>query len=158
MDILGNTLKEIAFEKAGIIKKERPLVLSKQEKEVLDVILQRANEMYSKVYVEGVDFNTQDIHIEKDRTFFTYKSKNNYFENLEIKLLGMFQVSNSSLAIKVIEILNDLNIISLDEKKIRKGLSDSFIAGRGEIVKKNGRTYILDGAHNAISMKELKNF
>ena len=158
MDILGNTLKEIAFEKAGIIKKERPLVLSKQEKEVLDVILQRANEMYSKVYVEGVDFNTQDIHIEKDRTFFTYKSKNNYFENLEIKLLGMFQVSNSSLAIKVIEILNNLNIISLDEKKIRKGLSDSFIAGRGEIVKKNGRTYILDGAHNAISMKELKNF
>ncbi|HRT37822.1 MAG TPA: Mur ligase family protein, partial [Caldisericia bacterium] len=62
MDILGNTLKEIAFEKAGIIKKERPLVLSKQEKEVLDVILQRANEMYSKVYIEGVDFNTQDIH------------------------------------------------------------------------------------------------
>jgi len=158
MDILGNSLKEIAFEKAGIIKKEKPLVLSKQEKEVFDVIIKRADELFSKVYIESSDFNTKDIILNKDKTFFTYKSNKNLFENLELKLLGHFQVSNSSLSIKVIEILDELNLINLNEKKLRQGLINSFIAGRGEVIKKYDRTYILDGAHNTISMKELKNF
>ncbi|MGC8943698.1 MAG: bifunctional folylpolyglutamate synthase/dihydrofolate synthase [Caldisericia bacterium] len=158
MDILGNSLKEIAFEKAGIIKKERPLVLTKQEKEVFDVIIKRADELFSKVYIEGVDFNTKDIMQNNDKTTFTYESNKNLFRNLEIKLLGTFQVSNSSLSIKVMEILDELKLITLNEKKIRQGLINSFIAGRGEVIKKYDRTYILDGAHNVISMKELKNF
>ncbi|MGB9843272.1 MAG: bifunctional folylpolyglutamate synthase/dihydrofolate synthase [Caldisericia bacterium] len=158
MDILGNSLKEIAFEKAGIIKKERPLVLTKQEKEVFDVIIKRADELFSKVYIEGVDFNTKDIMQNNDKTTFTYESNKNLFKNLEIKLLGTFQVSNSSLSIKVMEILDELKLITLNEKKIRQGLINSFIAGRGEVIKKYDRTYILDGAHNVISMKELKNF
>lgn len=158
MDILGNTLKEIALEKAGIIKKDKPLVLSKQEDEVLEVIFTKAKELYSKVYLEGVDFISDDIHLNSENTFFTYKSNRNLFKNLEIKLLGRYQVSNSSLSIKVLEILNELNLLNLNEKKLREGLLNSFIAGRGEIIKKLDKTYILDGAHNIISMIELKNF
>lgn len=158
MDILGNTLREIAFEKAGIIKKDRPLVLSKQKNEVLEVIIKRAKELYSKVYIEGVDFVSDNIYLNRDKTLFTYKSRRNTFEDLEIKLLGRYQISNSSLSIKAMEILNDFNLINLNEKKIRDGLLNSFIAGRGEIVKKDERVFILDGAHNVISMIELKNF
>jgi len=158
MDILGNSLKEIAFEKAGIIKKDRPLVLSKQENEVLEVIIKRADELYSRVYIEGVDFVSENIYLNRDKTSFTYKSSSNTFKDLEIKLLGRYQVSNSSLSIKVMEILKDFNLINLNEKKIRNGLLNSFIAGRGEIVKKDGRVFILDGAHNVISISELKNF
>lgn len=158
MDILGNTLKEIAFEKAGIIKNSRPLVLSEQDDEALEVILNRAKELYSKVYLEGVDFEAFNISLNKDLTIFSYKSNNNLFNDLELKLLGRFQVSNSSCAIKVIEILNEEKRLTLSEKKIRKGLLNSFIAGRGEVVERNGKTYILDGAHNVVSMYEVKNF
>lgn len=158
MDILGNTLKEIAFEKAGIIKKDKPLVLSKQEDEVLEVIYKKAKELNSKVYLEGVDFIYEDIKLNSDSTFFNYKSNRNLFETLEIKLLGRYQVSNSSLSIKILEILNELKLLNLNEKKLRKGLLNSFIAGRGEIIKKLDKTYILDGAHNVISMIEVKNF
>lgn len=158
MNILGNTLKEIAFEKSGIIKKNRPLVLSKQENEVLEIIYTKAEELNSKVYLEGVDFFIEDIQLNSDSTFFNYKSYRNLFENLEIKLLGIYQVSNSSLSIKVLEILDELKLLNLNEKKLRKGLLNSFIAGRGEIIKKLDKTYILDGAHNVISMIEVKNF
>ncbi|MGQ9845663.1 MAG: bifunctional folylpolyglutamate synthase/dihydrofolate synthase, partial [Caldisericia bacterium] len=77
MDILGNTLKEIALEKAGIIKKDKPVVLSKQEDEVLEVIFTKAKELYSKVYLEGVDFISEDIQLNCENTFFTYKSNIN---------------------------------------------------------------------------------
>jgi dihydrofolate synthase/folylpolyglutamate synthase len=157
-EILGNTIKEIAYEKSGIIKNNRPVVTSKQRDEATEVILKKAKEKNSKVYIEGVDFVNYDIFLEKDKTIYSYKSDSKCFKNLELKMLGRYQVSNSSLAIKTLEILEKGNYLKINERKLRDGLLNSFIAGRGEIIEKYGRKFIIDGAHNQVSMIELRNF
>ena len=158
MDILGDTIEKISFEKAGIIKRRRPVILSEQEERALKVIIDKGRECNSKIYMAGRDFSTRIIKMDRGGTIFTYKSNKNFFENLKIKLLGEYQVMNSSLAIKTLEVLEDLGLIEIKESKIRKALEDAFIPGRGEIINEGGRVYILDGAHNEISMREVRKF
>jgi len=158
MDILGDTIEKISFEKAGIIKRRRPVILSEQEERALKVIIDKGRECNSKIYMTGRDFSTRIIKMDRGETIFTYKSNKNFFENLKIKLLGGYQVMNSSLAIKTLEVLEDLELIEIKESKIRKALEDAFIPGRGEIINEGGRIYILDGAHNEISMREVRKF
>lgn len=158
MDILGNTISQIAFEKAGIIKRDRPLVVSKQREEAMEVILKRANEENAKVYIEGVNFENYNINFFENKTIFTYISDKYEFKNLELKMLGRYQVSNSSLAIKALELIESFNLIKINENNLREGLMNSFIAGRGEIIKKFGKTFIIDGSHNVVSIYELRNF
>ncbi|MDI6861311.1 MAG: folylpolyglutamate synthase/dihydrofolate synthase family protein [Caldisericia bacterium] len=157
-EILGNTIKEIAFEKAGIIKENSPIVTSKQREEAIEVIKNKAKELNSKIYIEGIDFINYNLNFYKDRTIFSYKSDKYIFKDIEIKLLGKYQVSNSSLAIKAIEIIEEKNFFKLNEKKLREGLFNSFIAGRGEIIEKFGKIFIIDGSHNVVSISELKEF
>ncbi|MCX8095016.1 MAG: bifunctional folylpolyglutamate synthase/dihydrofolate synthase [Caldisericia bacterium] len=158
MEILGNTLKQIAFEKAGIIKKNCPIVVSKQREEAMEVIINRSKELNSEIFIEDKDFKVFNINFLKNKTIFSYKSKEKTFEDLELKLLGRYQVSNSSLAIKALEILELNGLIKINEKKLRSGLYNSFIAGRGEIIEKFGKTFIIDGSHNVVSISELKEF
>ncbi len=158
VDILGDTIEKISFEKAGIIKRRRPVILSEQEERALKVIIDKGRECNSKIYMAGRDFSTRIIKMDRGGTIFTYKSNKNFFENLKIKLLGEYQVMNSSLAIKTLEVLEDLGLIEIKESKIRKALEDAFIPGRGEIINEGGRVYILDGAHNEISMREVRKF
>ena len=158
MDILGDTIEKISFEKAGIIKRRRPVILSEQEERALKVIIDKGRECNSKIYMAGRDFSTRIIKMDRGGTIFTYKSNKNFFENLKIKLLGEYQVMNSSLAIKTLEVLEDFGLIEIKESKIRKALEDAFIPGRGEIINEGGRVYILDGAHNEISMREVRKF
>lgn len=157
-DILGNTLKKIAYEKAGIIKNDSFVISSKQKDDAIEVIINRAKELNSKLYIEDIDFINYNLNFSKDKTIFSYKSERNIFENLELKLLGRYQVSNSSLAIKALEILEEKNCLKINEKKLREGLFNSFIAGRGEIIEKFGRIFIIDGSHNVVSISEIKNF
>jgi len=158
MDILGDTIEKISFEKAGIIKRRRPVILSEQEERALKVIIDKGRECNSKIYMAGRDFSTRIVKMDRGGTIFTYKSNKNFFENLKIKLLGEYQVMNSSLAIKTLEVLEDFGLIEIKESKIRKALEDAFIPGRGEIINEGGRVYILDGAHNEISMREVRKF
>ncbi len=157
-EILGKTIKEIAFEKSGIIKKNRPVITSKQKEEALEVIIKKTKEENSELFIESVDFTTYNINLNKDKTIYSYRSNLHDFKNLELSLLGRYQVSNSALSIKALEILEKENLLKINEKKLREGLINSFIAGRGEIINKFGKTYILDGAHNVISIIELRDF
>lgn len=158
MNILGDTIERVSFEKAGIIKKRRPVVLSKQREEALKVILNKSIECESQIYLEGRDFSTQIVDMSRKGTVFTYKSKKRNLEGLSIKMLGEYQVENASLGIKVSEIIEDLDLVNLKENRIKSSLKDAFIPGRGEIIEEDGRTYVLDGAHNEISMREVRKF
>jgi len=158
MDILGYKIEEIAFEKAGIIKEYSDVVIANQRDEAKNVILNRAKEMNSKVYIEGVDFKSYNINLSREKTIFSYISENYNFENLELKMLGKYQISNSSLAIKTLELIESKGFVKIDERKLREGLNESFIAGRGEIIEKFRKTFIVDGSHNLVSISEMVDF
>ncbi len=179
---LGNTLKEIAAEKAGIIKRHQgtktpghkdtrtsghqPIVISApQELEAIKVIQNRCREIGAKLYEVGKDITYyQDTRIPGHKDTKTQRHQvNNAFmvrgifgeyDNLKIKLIGDHQVVNAAVAIGVIESLRKQNIkVGVDE--IRKGLYNTVWPGRCEIVSR--KPYIvLDGAQNIASARVLK--
>lgn len=147
---LGNTLREIAGEKAGIIKNQKSIVISApQEKEVWEVIRNKCKEVDAKLYEVN-----KDIFYEKTIKGFSVLGLFGEYPNLEIGLLGEHQLINATLAIGVIEALRFFNII-VNTDSIRDGLYNTIWPGRCEIVSKDPYI-ILDGAQNIASCQALK--
>ncbi|SHJ82809.1 dihydrofolate synthase / folylpolyglutamate synthase [Anaerocolumna jejuensis DSM 15929] len=140
-EYLGNTLKEIAWHKAGIIKPGIPVVSYKQEEEAEKVIKEVAEER--KAVLTTADFSDITIHkMDMDETLFDYGA----FKNLKIKLLGKHQVYNAATAITAAEALNN-NGIPIDRKDIYRGLQCTEWEGRFQRINSNP-LIIIDGAHN----------
>ena len=151
-EILGNTLKKIAFEKAGIIKKNVPVVCGNIKKEALAVIKKVAKEKNSKVFVYNKDFKAR--HISYNWKNLTQKiSYYGLNKNLAIdfSLLGDSQVYNSAMALIACEILKkDLSKIKFSiVKKVCKNIKwpARFDYRKYKINGKNC-SFVIDGAHN----------
>ena len=155
MSILGDNLKEIAKEKAGIIKNGVPVVLYPQEKEVEEVILNIAKEKNSKVYFvkkeEGklIDINYEDLYQNVE----VESCKNTY--TVKLPLLGEHQILNLGVALKTIEVLCEKERIELNKTLIEKSLQDVKWIGRLEVLGKKP-TVLIDGAHNIDGIKALR--
>jgi dihydrofolate synthase/folylpolyglutamate synthase len=154
---LGNTLREIATEKAGIIKNScqlsavscQPIISAPQGDEAMEVIRERCSEVGAKLYV--VD---KDILYEKTRNGFSVKGIFGEYKDLKIRLLGRHQLINATVAVGVIEVLRYYNIrVGIDS--IRQGLYNTIWPGRCEVVSCNPLT-VLDGAQNIASIRALK--
>ncbi len=148
---LGKTVEEIAFQKSGIIKPMRPVVVSAgQSKSVYDIIRKTAVNNSSEVIIP----NPEDIRVIstdiENGTKFRYKDI-----NLKMGLLGRHQIENALTALTAIETLKkDINIPIC---AIKDGIQDAFINARLEILSRNPLV-ILDGAHNESGIKSLANF
>ncbi|WP_238884917.1 folylpolyglutamate synthase/dihydrofolate synthase family protein [Clostridium sp. YIM B02551] len=157
MNILGNTLKEIASEKAGIIKENVPVILYPQEREALEVIKAKAKELGSKIYnVNPISSEFLGV-LQKDSKVFQRIKYNIENKSLEINLplLGKHQVVNCLTAITAIKVLSELGEISISDNDIYKGLEEVEWKGRMELL--SGKPYILiDGAHNIDGIRKLK--
>ena len=156
MNILGDNLKDIAKEKAGIIKEGVPVILYPQENEVKEVILKTAEEKNSKVYfVKKENGKLLDIDYEKLCQNVQIKDSNNTY-TVNLPLLGEHQILNLGVAIKTIEVLFEVENISLDKNIIEKSLQDVKWIGRLEVLKRKP-TVVIDGAHNIAGIKSLRN-
>jgi dihydrofolate synthase/folylpolyglutamate synthase len=144
INILGDTLGKIAFEKAGIIKKDRPVVMYPQKKEAMDVLIKQAHEMNSMIYrVEEMKHEVLEDTV--DGIVFNTEGEDKYNE-LKINLLGGHQVFNALTALKSIEVLRNEGF-KIGNDAVYKGLAAAKWPGRFEIV--NRDPYIvLDGGHN----------
>ena len=146
MDVLGNTLEEIAFEKAGIIKENSKVVIYPQENKVKDVIKSVAKDKNSEVY-EADENNISKIKGDLSVQWLSY-SKTDIFNLPEFKInfLGIHQQYNALTAILALEVVKKLGY-NITEENIIKGLAGCRFAGRFEVVNKNP-TIVLDGGHN----------
>ncbi|MBD8068860.1 bifunctional folylpolyglutamate synthase/dihydrofolate synthase [Bacillus sp. PS06] len=154
MDFLGETLGEIAFEKAGIIKPRIPVITSVEQKEALEVIVERSHELASQSYIMGVDYFIASHQSTELGEQFSVRTSKQQYDQLEITMKGAHQVKNASLAVKVIEYLAENNHIQVTEEAIRDGLKQSIWIGRFEQVSFNP-PIILDGAHNPEGVRSL---
>ncbi|MDD7794024.1 bifunctional folylpolyglutamate synthase/dihydrofolate synthase [Clostridium sp. 'White wine YQ'] len=157
MNILGNTLKEIASEKAGIIKENVPVVLYPQERDALEVIKAKAKELESKIYnVNPISSKFLGV-LQKDSKVFQrmqYTIENKSLE-INLPLLGKHQIVNCLTAITAIKVLEELGEISISYNVISKGLEEVEWKGRMELL--SDKPYILiDGAHNIDGIRKLK--
>lgn len=150
MDILGDTLEKIAAQKAGIIKPDTPLVTGKIADEALAVIAEIAQTNQAKHYQYSIDYQVEILENER----FNYKDDEIHLLNLEKSLLGLHQIDNAALAVKLTMVYAHKVGLSLSEEAIREGLRRTFWPARMEEVSQAPLT-LLDGAHNVHAMQRL---
>lgn len=151
-NLLGNTLEEIAGEKAGIIKKGIPTVIYPQEKEALNVIKNKCIEMDSELH-NASNENLEFINVvNEDKPYQVLKYK--LGEDIYLPLLGEHQIMNLSVAMKVIEVLNNRNIVNISTKVMVKSIKKVTWKGRLEVLL-NSPYIVIDGAHNIQGIKAL---
>lgn len=149
-NVLGNTLEEIAFNKAGIIMPFDTVYVYPQGDNVIDVIKDEAKKVDAKVKV----LNDKPLRIGKTgtETEFSYDG-----EDYSVSLAGEFQAKNAAMAVWVAKDLNDRFRLDISDEAIKKGLSEVKWPCRIETVKKDPYI-IIDGAHNEASAAELKKY
>lgn len=148
MHVLGKTLDKIAWNKAGIIKKSQVAAISAKQKKMAQIVLKnKAKKTGIKLYEEEKDFK---VIIKKNTSrgvLFDYIDSDKKISNVFCSLVGPHQAHNAALAIKTAFELKKIGY-KIKYSHIKKALSDSVHYGRFEIIKRQGRTFILDGAHN----------
>jgi len=148
MHLLGNTLEEIAKNKAGIIKENSTTVFVEQEKEVNDVIINKCNEKNNKLHlIKPLDITNYSFDEEYQKI--DYKE----YKDILINLKGEKQIYNASICLETVNILKTKYEIS--EDAIRNGLKTVIHHARFEKLSKNP-LIIYDGAHNEPAIKNLK--
>jgi len=141
-NILGDKIEDIAYEKAGIIKKGVPIVTGCTGK-ALSVVERVASEKGAQVVKRA---KYKRISLNKDYQTFLI---DNYI--LNTRLMGRYQGENLSVVIAVINCLRDLGY-NISDKNILEGVFKSDIKGRMEFIEDN---IILDGAHNVKGIEYL---
>lgn len=154
-DKLGRRLAEIANEKAGIIKKNRPLICSYQRPASLRIIKEKCKAKNALLMLLGRDFKTRNLRLKDKLTFFDFRFGKLSLNNLAIYLKGEHQVENASLALAAVSLLKEKGVIA-KEIDYRDGLSGCFLPGRFEVVNTSPLT-IVDVAHNPSSFLALDN-
>jgi dihydrofolate synthase/folylpolyglutamate synthase len=154
--LLGNTLSEIAGEKAGIIKDGVPVISSPQVKEARQVIEKIAQQHNSALTEVGRDVLYKEITYSlTDQTISVWSSEGgpeNIVE-LTIPFLGSHQAANAATAYACLKVFDQVGL-KVETKAIQKGFSKAFWPGRFEIVQQNPPV-ILDCAHNRDSALKL---
>ncbi len=150
-EFLGNTLKEIAFEKSGIIKEGIPLVTTMQKDEALAVLLERAKACGSQIYRLGEHFHILNHKLTAQGNSFDFKAEEPFgifIKDIHLPLYGAHQARNAALAIETFLIALQ-GIKEINENLIRDCLSKIYFPGRCELKKIKDRWLLFDGAHNA---------
>jgi dihydrofolate synthase/folylpolyglutamate synthase len=151
--ILGNSLKIIAGEKAGIIKPGVSLICGQMPSVALKVIKEKAFACRSKVYVAGRDFSATSLYTDWANVVQRLKFRGGQWkDNFSVGLVGKFQSANAGVAIAAAETLNNLGLkISLT--KAKSGILKTQWPARFQILRSGKQVVVIDGAHNPGAMK-----
>ncbi|MEJ5166345.1 MAG: folylpolyglutamate synthase/dihydrofolate synthase family protein [Thermoanaerobaculia bacterium] len=152
--ILGNSLKKIAIEKAGIIKNSVPTLVSFQKKPVLRVIREEALKKSSPLHQLKEEINIKDIRISIDGISYRLITPQRNYE-IFTNFLGEYQIENSALSIRAAEILSERMKFPLTNESIQRGISSAQWECRLKKYENNGKTIFIDGAHNIGGIKAL---
>lgn len=144
---LGNTIFEIAGEKAGIIKEKIPVISGVNDVSAKSVISKIARKKNAYLYQLYDDFNYKAT----GNSSFDYTGIKHKYAGLTKSLIGDHQFDNFSLALAALEIISSAGF-DVDEKSVRDGLADVKWPGRFEVFSKDP-LIILDGAHNEHSIE-----
>ena len=148
MQYLGNTIEEIAKVKAGIIKKGCPVVALKQGDSVCEVIKNKAEECGSRCVLVEVPQYMQEAPI------WGTTLQDARYGSVHTALGGVWQRENLSLALAVLKLLEESDY-SITKEAVQSGIAKTIWHGRYEVLQTEP-LFIIDGAHNPIAAKRLK--
>lgn len=142
---LGSTIREIAEEKAGIIKPGQIVIVAKQQEEALRVIEERAAQVDAIVRLEGRDYEVLDRQLGVGGQMITVRTPAAVYEDVFVPLFGDYQASNAAAAIAAVEAF--MGGRALDAKVVEAGMLSATSPGRLQVVR-HSPTIIVDAAHN----------
>lgn len=156
MAILGNTLAEIAGEKAGIIKEGIPVVSAPQTEEALQVLERIAKQKYSQFILVGKDVKFERLTSSLDGQELAVSGASTSLHSaqrvkLGIPLLGAHQIENAAIAYAALKTSG----IPISEEAIQKGFSQVKWPARFEILRREP-PIVIDSAHNRDSSRRLR--
>lgn len=145
-EYLGDTLEEIAYEKACIMKENGRCIVYDQKESVLDVFRKVAAERNNKLIV--ADFSkAKNVKVSSKLNSFDYKDM-----HIETRLSGDYQIYNAQLALSVLEEIRDE--LDLSNEEIEKGMREAYIPARFDVINEDP-TVIYDGGHNIDGVEAL---
>jgi len=150
-DKLGKDVQSIAFEKAGIIKKEKPVVTAAVD-DALKIIKKISDENNSSLTIVKKNSWKRLTADSYYQTFLVHGCLKDF--TVQTKMQGLHQGENIALAIFTAENLQ-INGVYIPEESIIEGVKNAFNPGRMEIFNRNP-TVLIDGAHNPVGMLMLK--
>ena len=142
-NILGNTIEEIANEKAGIIKKNTPFITFKQPKKILDILRNRAKTLNAKIEIV---VDPQKIVVDNFSTKFVINNK-----TFSIPLIGEHQAYNAALAIRS----SNIFMGPLSYQMIKDGVKNTVWPGRFQLLN-NKLKIFYDVAHNSAGINTIR--
>lgn len=153
---LGKTKPTILRDKMLGAENSKYIISGVTQKVLKDVLKEHSLLNNKKLLFIKDDFNSENIRLSEINTKFDYVDKKHNIKNIRLDLLGKFQATNATIALKTFLKLKELGILSkkIDEDKIRIALNSCFFAARLEIISKKP-LIIIDGAHNEHKMNAL---
>ncbi len=153
--LLGSTVEEIATEKSGIIKPGAIAVSAVQERDVAEILLERAEEVGARVVFEGVDFGVTSREVALGGQLLTLKGLAGDYPEVFLPLHGEHQAGNAATALAAVEAFVGGGEQRLDPDVVREGFAAVTSPGRLEIVRRSP-TVLVDAAHNPAGMTALR--
>lgn len=142
---LGDTVEAIAGEKAGIIKKAIPVIYDANRQKTAQVIGETAQGVGAPAYpVRREDFEIREIT--SSGIEFAYGKTDGRQQEYSIPFIARYQVMNSALALKTLEVLREQqDFTALTDSQVKAGIGGTRWQGRMETIQPG---VIVDGAHN----------
>jgi dihydrofolate synthase/folylpolyglutamate synthase len=152
--LLGNSVAEIAAEKAGIIKPGATAILASQQDAAATELLRRAAEVEATVAREGSEFGVTDRRIAVGGQVLTLQGLGGTYDEVFLPLHGAFQAQNAALALAAVEAFFGAGAASgpLDIATVREVFASVRAPGRLEVVRV-APTVLVDAAHNPHGMR-----
>lgn len=161
VEILGNTLEKIAFEKAGIIKPHIPVIISQTQKETANIFKEQAYQNKSPIFFADQLWNISQEKKSSQEHFINLKVVNfNKTKELLLKLdlIGAYQLKNIKGVLQSIYVLNEKKVLHIDNQALLAGLKQvkklTGLKGRWYTLSKQPHI-ICDTGHNEDGIKEI---
>jgi len=154
-EYLGNTIEDIAAEKAAIIRADSKVVIANQQEKALAVILRRCEETGVVPFVDSCRSTIVDVSSD-GRFSVVFETETTRYEKMRLSLRGRHQIENAAVAIQLAEVLNSQGF-SISQAAIITGVERASHPGRLEFIGCDP-TFLLDGAHNPAGASALHGF
>ena len=149
-EFLGNDLKQIAFEKASIIKERGTVFAHIPNEEIFNVVNSLAQDRGASIYRLNKEFQITQIEAKRGHQIFNFFTAKSELKSLKLPLMGHFQAQNAGLALAACNQFLGKN----DEDVTRKGLEQVQWEGRLEVISE-APMVVLDCAHNVASVSNM---
>jgi dihydrofolate synthase/folylpolyglutamate synthase len=155
MNLLGNTLEEIAFEKAGIIKENIPVVIGEKKKETEGVFREIASQKHSPLFFAEENFSVKSYKLLNASIEISVADKNSTAKNYQLDLPGIYQTKNILTALQAVEVLKEWKLNTRQIQQALKSIKKlTGLYGRWETIHEEPLV-VLEVAHNKDGIEQM---